>query len=128
MNSNTTDEFAYYAYVPVATGSSFGWGATKEAAVVQAAMALLMDWSPYVHVWDRSVKFYGVAADDFDEISIDYDNTLHVKRDDEDGYRTKPIEWRCEVDMPLKPKRWGDGTYAKARKIAKAASKEWTEL
>ena len=91
-------------------------------------MALLMDWSPYLKVWDRSVKFYGVSAHDFDSITIDYDNTLHVKRDDEDEYRTKPIEWRCEVDIPPEPKRWGDGTYAMARKIAKAATKQWTEL
>ena len=128
MNSNTTDEFAYYAFIPVATGSSWGWGATKEAAVEQAFMALLMDWSHHVKVWDRSVKFYGVAAHDFDSVSISYDNTLHVKRDDESEYRDKPIEWRCEVDIPLEPKRWGDGTYAMARKIAKAATKQWSEL
>lgn len=128
MNSNTIDEFAFYAFIPVATGSSFGWGATKEAAVEQAFMALVMDWSCYVKVWDRTVKFYAVSADDFDSISIDYDNTLHVKRDDEDEYRTKSFEWRCEVEIPAEPKRWGDGTYAKARKIARAASKEWTKL
>ena len=50
--------------------------------------------------------------------TIDYDNTLHVKRDDEEEYRDKPIRWHCKA-TPLKPKRWGDGSWAKARKIAR---------